>query len=486
MALLFGLGVSSLATPASIAAQAVEGAVAFDDAGRLKEITPGIADRLGLRPPTWPVEGEYRRALLVRDANGAHALVVQRFDGTTDRAPLTDDQVAAIRLEVTARAGVLARSTGRPLESPPPLAAAVPSSGTEPPAARPALLRPNEPATPISRRAFVFRETLLGATVFGVSSWMAVDSKAFSPSAYLFTAAGSFLLATNAINQRPFTEPQSNLGVLAALAGTFGGSAMANALGVDGRQQRAVAALVGGVGANVGALLWARDASGAEARGATYGALGAGALVAGALGASGAFEIPSAVSPRLSAGLVTAAVFAGAPLGRAYVRSARYRVTDGDVGSLTTAAGLGAVLGLGAAGGSAASERTRWGAASAGAALGLVAGDLLLVRPYDHDASDVGALWVGAGLGAAIAALPYRLAGETRSGPTLVLAGLGGIAGVWGAEIVSRPRAGQRLAARGGAQQTGRLGARLTVDWRSALFAASRVPGNFGIARLTF
>lgn len=475
------VGGALLAAPVPSAAQATPSPVAFDDAGRLREITPGIADRLGLRPPTWPVEGEYRRARLLRSDAG-WTLEVERFDNRVDRATLTDEQVGAIRLEVSARAEALQRATGRPVE-PPPLTTTAPSAAPRPAGAAGgtatgAAFGPTA-GEPISRRDFVWRETLLGAGFFGPLAWAAVDSRAFSPSAYLFTAAGTFLLATNAINRAPYTKPQTTIGTLAALGGAAGGAALAYALADASPRAQAITALTTGVGLHVGALWWADRAGPADAAGVLYGGLGGALLGVGGLGAAGVLDRPDRGDRRAIAGVLAATTMIGAPLGRAYTTRRDVRVTDGDVGAVALAGGLGAVLGLGVAGGTTAAEGPKYLWPTLLGAAGAVAGDRLLAVPFDHEAGDVGTLAVGAVAGAAIAMLPYWLAGDSNERTLLLLGGVGGIAGLWGGEVVTRPRPGRRVG-------TAPTRPRVRVDAPALLFAALRQPGIFPVVRVTF
>lgn len=474
LALSAGVGVGQ---PVPAAAQGAATPVAFDDAGRLREITPGIADRLGLRPPTWPVEGEYRRARLFRSESG-WTLEVERFDDRIDRATLTDEQVGAIRLEVTARADALQRATGRPLE-PPPLVTAAPA-GDARVSGVPAAVR--SPAPPIARRDFIWRETLLGAGLFGPLAWAAADSRAFSPSAYLFTAAGTFLLATNAINRAPYTRPQTTIGTLAALGGAAGGAAIAYAVADASPRAQAITALVSGVGLHVGALWWAHEAGPADAAGVLYGSVGGALLGVGGLGAAGVLDRPDRNDRRAIAGVLAASTLLGAPLGRAYTTRRSGRVTDGDVGAVALAGGLGAVLGLGIAGGTTAADGPKYLWPTLLGVAGAVAGDRLLAAPYDHDAADVGTLAVGALAGAGIATLPYWLAGSANERTLLVLAALGGVAGLWGGEVVTRPRAGRRV----GTGPAAPAQPRIRVDAPALLFAALRQPGIFPVVRVTF
>lgn len=476
VALLAG---APLATP--VAAQSPGTPVAFDDGGRIFEITPGLADRLGLRPPTWPVEGEYKRARLYRTDAGSWVLEVQRFDDRLDRATLDDDRVGAIRLEVTARAGALQRATGRPVT--PPLATATPTAAPADATPR-AVTAARAPETPIASRAFVWRETLLGAALFGPLAWVAADSRAFSPSAYLFTATGTFLLATNAVNRAPFTRAQTTIGTLGALGGAAGGAALTFAFGGDDRRTQAIAAFVGGVGAHVGALAWGRGATASDAAGVTYGALAGAVLGAGALGAAGRLDGATTTERRTLAGVLTATTLVGAPLGRAYTARRDVRITDGDVGAVALAGAVGAVLGAGIAGGTTVADGPKYLWPTLVGAAGLLAGDRWLATPYDHDAVDVGTLAVGAGAGAAIATLPYWLAGNANERTLLLLAAAGGAAGLWGGEVVTRPRRGARIGAAPAVPRE--APPRVTFDPAAIVGVALRAPGRHPVLSIRF
>jgi hypothetical protein len=52
--------------PCTAAAQVVETPQAFDGAGRILRLTPAAADSLALRPPLFPVSGDFVSARLCR------------------------------------------------------------------------------------------------------------------------------------------------------------------------------------------------------------------------------------------------------------------------------------------------------------------------------------------------------------------------------------------------------------------------------------
>ena len=121
-------------------AQAADRPVAFDRAGSVNTITHTLAERLGLRPPGWRVQGDYRDVRAFAGDSGVVVLVVQRLDGTMERLPLTSDQFESLRLEVDTRLGVLARG-----------GAAAPPGTTAPPLSAPAKARPLDVAD-VARR----------------------------------------------------------------------------------------------------------------------------------------------------------------------------------------------------------------------------------------------------------------------------------------------------------------------------------------------
>lgn len=60
----------ALLLAANAQAQVTETPVPFDSSGRVQSITPPLASRLGLVPPSWPVEGVYVEVRLYQLGTG--------------------------------------------------------------------------------------------------------------------------------------------------------------------------------------------------------------------------------------------------------------------------------------------------------------------------------------------------------------------------------------------------------------------------------
>jgi hypothetical protein len=188
---------------------------------------------------------------------------------------------------------------------------------------------------------------------------------------------------------------------------------------------------------------------------------------------------------KTEAGLLAGSVLAGYPLGLAYARNAKYNVTAGDVGvALTT----GAVGGL-AAGTvahaltkthSSASHRTAvYTSAAGGFLLGAAAGDVALVRRFDHTGNEAAILAVGAGAGALMGAGAFTLIKPHRRNDEVapyVIATVGAVAGLAVAEAFMPPSNDAGRQAR----------ATVHVNALGLALAASRTPGQHSIVEITF
>ena len=179
----------------------------------------------------------------------------------------------------------------------------------------------------------------------------------------------------------------------------------------------------------------------------------------------------------------------GYPLGLHYVRNAPYRLTAGDIGTVVTAE----LLGVGLAGAlipDDASTEVASGVLTAGFAAGLLAGDQLLARPFDHTESEARLLAVGTGAGALIGiALPV-LAQSGNSHLVLGAAAIGGIVGAWASEQILMPRraeAGERSLHQSGSRTDTRQ-PRVEVSFtpQAAVMAALRQRGQHEILALRF
>jgi len=122
-------------------------------------------------------------------------------------------------------------------------------------------------------------------------------------------------------------------------------------------------------------------------------------------------------------------------------------VTAGDVGTVTPLAFSGAALG--AAAGWAANGgggQGAWLGATAGFVTGAVLADRLLVRRFDHTASEADLMQLGFGVGAGLGAA-MATAADVRTAAGLTLTGLGALGGIGLAEALLRPApdGGRRL-----------------------------------------
>src|SRR5688500_5143976 len=78
-------------------AQVVETPVPFDNGAKVRTVTPALVQRFDLRPPVWPVEGDFVAARLYSVSGGGTVLSVERSNGQVERYSLTDEQVGALR-----------------------------------------------------------------------------------------------------------------------------------------------------------------------------------------------------------------------------------------------------------------------------------------------------------------------------------------------------------------------------------------------------
>jgi hypothetical protein len=181
---------------------------------------------------------------------------------------------------------------------------------------------------------------------------------------------------------------------------------------------------------------------------------------------------------RARAGVGAGAALAGMQLGAMYASYARYTVTAGDVQTLWTSSLIGAAAAGSAVANGHPGERTTTLTLIGGSVAGLVAGDRLLVRRYDHSRSEgslVGVAGVaGALMGGGVAVL---LGSSDRfNAATAALGAVGAAGGVYMAERWMRVQPD-------GAR---RLGQRVTFTPQSLAYAAARVPGTYSIVSYSF
>lgn len=446
-------------------AQVSERPVAFDSAGRVTVITPPLAARLGLSAPVWPVTGDYLDARLyaIDTASSAFVLVVRRQREVLERYPIDAGRRRELAMAIE-RGSTLVTARGGP--------DVVPTFISEP-----------------VRGTFVVNQTLLGGLLFGPAAASAVGDPTGSTAAYLAVTGGAFFLAANMTQTSAVSRAQNHLSWHSARRGAIAADLTLYALTGDeaGGKGWAVATLAGGIAGDVLGFVLGEPMTDAEAHGTSHGSTVTAALAGGLMGTTGAFDNSGS---RLAAALVVGAGAAGYPLGLSYVRNAPYRVTAGDVGTLVTTE----LLGLSAAAtllpNDNPSTELVYGVLTAGFALGALAGDQLLVRPFDHTESEARMLQYGSLAGALVALVVPVLA---RSDNTHVLFGATTIGGVLGAVLTEqliapqRARSGLGPVAPGTNDSASRSsGADFRFAPESLLLAGLGLKGNHSILSLSF
>lgn len=496
----FALAAALLAAalaPAALRAQVEERPVAFDSAQRLTAITPMLATRLKLAPPAWPVTGEFREAKLYA-AGDQRVVVVERPDGTLVRYPLDAAQWAA--LEAAVAQGM--RVAGNP--------------GGEPGAYA---------YTEIAGTRFARKQLVYGLLLYGPILASFSDDGNTAGSLYLAGAALPSLVSLAYARDGALTRAQADLGMAGSLRGAMLGVFAYNALAksnageFDNGNADGITVLAGSAVMSAGGLVLGRGLTDGEAKSmievADYGL----ATTAGLMGAFGAWDrnscrvetqavydpqsgtyepVPTRLCESKTSQGEWGSLFVGGlvgyPLGLAYVRKSSYAVTAGDASTLLVPAGIGILTGAAFVGDD-ASRRARYTAMTGGLVAGLVAGDRLLVKPFDFTRSQATALRVG-GIGGGL----LGMAATTGSDDGRIVAASAAAGGALGAWIAYRSvhprrvgdraplREARRDGATDGAPDEPTRAARVawSLDPAGLAMAAARTPGRHGILSLTF
>lgn len=453
-----------LLLPVRAEGQARERPVAFDSGGRVLSITPPLAARLGLNAPLWPVSGDYLDARLyaLDVAGGGFVMVVQRQREVLERYPMDVTQRRELA-RVIDSATMSARARGGP--------DAAPTFISEP-----------------VRGSFVVNQTLLGGLLFGPAAASLAREPTLSTAAYLAVAGGTFFFAANMTQTTAVSRAQNHLSWHSARRGAIAADLLLYSLtGSDaGGQSYAAATLAGGIAGDVLGFMLGKPMTDAEAHGTSHGSTVTAALTAAALGTAGAFRNNS--TNRLSTSAIVAAGAVGYPLGLRYVRTAPYRVTAGDVGTLVTTE----FLGIGAAA-TLLTERANdvvgWGLVGGGFALGALAGDRIFVRPFDYTESDARLLQYGAFAGALVGLIVPVV---TQSSNTHIVYGSLTAGGILGAMLTQQYiKPAEANAGLGSARSTERQlvrsgGVDVKFSPESMVFAKMGVQGQHSILSLTF
>ena len=416
-------------------------------------MTPFLADRAALRPPWWPVSGEFTEARLFTANDSTYVLAVTRKTGVVERYTLSGTDRDAIRAVVSRlpREVIVARTD--------------------------------------ARNAFIRGQTFLGLFVYGPAFAGAIGDNAGTQSAgYLVVAGGSFFAASEISRRMFISRPQADLSTNMGLNGALAGWATTYLLSGGDKAQFAGALIGGLTGATIG-VRSARNMTEADAV-----AMGWGSDI-GALIAFGTMEalrgksdctfdpatgLTSCTSRRLSdrseVAIVLASGIIGYPLGLLYPRNATYNVTAGDVETLAPATALGAGAGIAFLGRD-ASYRQFATLATVGGVLGMMAGDRFLVQRYDHTRAEADRISLGTGAGALMGAGIAALGKSSRENPHVIggLAVGGGLAGLIITERYLRPN-----------PDAGRPRFRVTFNPASIPLLAARTPGNHSLIDVRF
>ena len=431
--------------------QVVERPVSFDANGSVMVMTPFIAERATLRAPWWPVSGDFSEARLYTVNDSSFTLAVTRRTGVVERYTLSVADRDAIRAIVS----------GLPRE----------------------VTEPRRDA----RNAFVRNQTILGLLVYGPTFAGAIaNNGAGATAGYLVVAGGTFFAASE-ISRRTFvtramTDLSTNLGHNGALAGW----ATMYVFNAKNRVQSAGAFIGGLTGAAIG-LSTARGMSEADAIGAGFGSNISALIAWGTLEAlqgedrcelqpDQTFKCGRRFSDRAEVATILASGLIGYPFGVLYPRNARYNVTPGDIQTLYATTSLGVLFGATFLPES-PKQSTAAAALTAGGVLGLVLGDALVVRRYDHGRGEASRVTLGTFAGSLMGAGVAALLDTDLDKPQLVFgaATVGGLLGLIASEAYVDA-----------ANDAGRP--RIAVSFNTAGLAAmaTRSRGNYPIISVRF
>jgi hypothetical protein len=442
-----------LLLPLSVHAQIVERPVPFDSGGLVVVMTPFLADRAALRPPWWPVSGDFTEARLFTANDSTYVLAVTRRTGVVERYSLNATDRDAIRAVVSRlpRDVIVARTD--------------------------------------ARNAFIRSQTLLGLFVYGPAFSGAIgNNNAGYSTAYLVVAGGSFFAASEISRRMFISRPQADLSANTGLNGALTGWATTYLLNGGSKAQYA-GAFIGGLGGATIGVRAARDMTEADAVATGFGS-DIGALIAfGTMEALrgnrdctinpvifGESCTTRRLSNRSEVAVVLASGLIGYPMGLLYPRNARYNVTAGDVETLWTTAGLGAGAGIALLSRHASYSHFAT-AATIGGVLGMMAGDRFLVQRYDHDRDEPDRLALGTSAGALIGLGIAAIDSSTRNNPHVIggLGVVGGLAGLIVTERYLRPN-----------HDAGRPRFHVTFNPANIALLATRTPGNYSLLNVRF
>jgi hypothetical protein len=434
-------------------AQIVERPVPFDSSGLVTVMTPFLAERAALRPPWWPVSGDFTEARLFTANDSTYVLAVTRRTGVVERYALSATDRDAIRAVVSRlpRAVVVARND--------------------------------------ARNAFIKNQTILGLVAYGPTFAGAIsDNSTGITAGYLVVAGGTFFAASEIARRTSISRAQSDLAFNMGHNGALAGWATMYVLGASNRAQSGGAFVGGLAGAGLGVGI-GRSMTEADAVGAAFGS-DMGAIIGwGAMEAIRGDQTCTQPDPtlppncsrhlgvRTEVTMILASGIIGYPMGVLYPRNARYSVTPGDIETLwaTTLVGMATSGALFI--GENRSRRAVATSLTAGGVLGIIAGDRLLVQRYDHSRTDGGRVKLGAFAGGLMGAGIATLPNTNNPNPHLVLGltAAGSLAGIIITERYLNPPS-----------DAGRPRISVTFNPASVALLAARTPGNHSLINVRF
>ncbi|MCC6245886.1 MAG: hypothetical protein IT353_23845 [Gemmatimonadaceae bacterium] len=401
----------------------VERPIAFDKEGRIRVVTPPVAARWKLTPPTWPLGDDWREARLYAidtTATSAAVLVVQRVDGAVARYGYSFDALQQLRTAISA-AVVAQGATFDSTRGTTGLEASTPAGNT-----------------------FVRNQTVLGLAAYGpATAAILSDNGAAAAGGYFLAAGSSFFVAAQMIRNRSVTRAQTLLAFHGGTRGALAGAAVAAIGNARGGPGYGVPILVGALGGTVAGFRGAKAMSDGEAASSGFGADLFATTTLGLAGAIGAFDddttssnnLPARAKIALGSALGTAAI--GYAIGPRYARRADYNVTAGDIDVSFTSAALGGVA-VNALLNRDADTRSRAGVTVSGLLIGALIADRTKVRHADRTSSDGTLVQLGAIAGALMGG-GVALTTEANSRGATAMVAAGGVAGLLLADRLIRP-----------------------------------------------
>lgn len=443
------IAIIALASARSVDAQQIETPVAFDSAGRVRNLTPQLVERFGLIAPVWPVTGTFIEGRIFSVSTGGRVLVVSRPTGAVERYPLSDAEAEAIGAVIDSALTRAGAATASPAD---------------------ALSQP-------AGRAFARNQMILSVLLYGPLLASLADDGQTGTALYFLGAGSSFFISQAISQDLRVTRAQNHLATDGAIKGYLGTAALIFVSGADvGRKTYSTLGLAGALGGSALGLRLGRRMTDAQAEAAaTFSTLGA---LAG-FGAAGALLGADDSDGRLPVGAGLGAGLVGYTLGPSYTQRTAYTVTRGDVQMLSTAAILGLGVALAAVADEDIDEQVVLGTLTAGWLGGAYVADRTFIRDFDYAMSDaIGVQFSAVAGGLMGLALAILVDPPARGGIGLVTGGaiLGAFAGH---AFAKPPRAGAT-------SMDTRTSSRLRFDPTALALAIAGSPGRHAVVSLRF